>query len=112
MEEIGRIKYNRAIVPHNAKNLDIVTLDAGDASSKLSCCAIYARFEINDGSFSCQLVFARSKVLPEGITIPRAELMATSMNAGCTVKKVFGKYHKRASKLSDSMVALHWIGSK
>ena len=51
MEEIGRIKYNMAIVPHNAKNLDIVTLDAGDASSKLICCAIYARFEINDGSF-------------------------------------------------------------
>ena len=56
----------------------------------------------------------RSKVLPEGITIHRAELMAASMNAatGCTVKMAFGKYHKRALKLSDSMVALHWIGSK
>ena len=45
MEEIERIKYSRAIVPHDAKNLNIVTLDAGDASSKLIYCAIYARFE-------------------------------------------------------------------
>ena len=63
MEEIWRIKYIRAIVPHDANNLDIVTLDAGNASSKLICCAIYARFEINDCSYSCQLVFSRSKLL-------------------------------------------------
>ena len=34
MEEIDRIKYKRAIVPPDAKNLDIVTIDTGDAISK------------------------------------------------------------------------------
>ena len=40
--------------------------------------------------------------------------MAASMNAatGYTVKKAFGDLHKKALKLADSMVALHWITSK
>ena len=99
------------IVPLNAKNLDIITIDAGDASPSLICTAIYARFECKDGTFSCQLVFARSKVVPEGTSVPRAELMAAAINAatGFTVRKAFGSYHKRYIKLSDSMVALHWI---
>ena len=113
MEEISRVKFKRAIVPHNAKSLDIMTLDAGDGSPSAICAAIYARFELTDGSYSCQLVFARSKILPQGVTVPRAELMAAHMNAatGHTVKKAFGDRHKRALKLTDSTVALHWICS-
>ena len=75
MEEIGNVRFKRAVVPPDAKNLKITTLDFGDASSKLLCAAIYARFEKRDGNYSCQLVFARSKVLPEGISVPRGELM-------------------------------------
>ena len=30
---------------------------------------------------SCQLIFARSKLLPKDISVPRAELMATTLNA-------------------------------
>ena len=114
MQEIGQIKYKRAIIPVNAKNLEIETIDTEDASSKLICVAIYARFEMKDGTFSCQLVFSRSKVVPEGTSTPRAELMAATMNAatGHTVKRAFGKYHKKAVKLTDSMVALHWISSR
>ena len=114
MEEIGNIKFKRAVIPIDAKNLDIVTIDSADASSKLICAAVHARFERKDGSFSCQLIFSRSKVLPENVSTPRAELMAAHMNAatGFTVKKAFGNYHKKAVKLSDSMVALHWISCK
>ena len=111
LEELSTLRYNRVIVPPNAKNLDIITIDAGDASPSLICVAIYARFECKDGTFSCQLVFARSKVVPEGTSVPRAELMAAAINAatGFTVMKAFGSYHKDHIKLSDSMVALHWI---
>ena len=85
-------KYKRAIVPQNAKNLDIVTIDTSDASSSLICIAIYARFELKDGTFSFQLVFARSKVIPEGTSTPRGELDGTALNAatGHTVQKAFG----------------------
>ena len=114
IKEIKQLRYKRAIIPLDAKNLDIVTIDTGDSSSSLICSAIYARFEKKDGSFSCKLVLGRSKVLPEGITTPRGELMAAAMNAatGHFIKKAFGKYHKKCIKLSDSTVALHWIPSK
>ena len=51
--------------------------------------------------------------MPEGTSIPRAELIAAAMNAatGFTVQKALGSYHKRSIKISDSMVVLHWIGS-
>ena len=111
IEDLGTLEYKRVIVPSNAKNLDITTLDFGDASLQLICIAIYARFELKDGSYSCHLVFARSKIVPEGTTIPRAELVAASMNAatGYTVQKAFGKYHKRHMKFTDSTVAFHWL---
>ena len=90
--------------------MGIATIDTGDSSSTLICSAIYAR----NGSFSCQLVLGRSKVLPEGTTTARGELMAAAMNAatGYVVKKAFGQYHKKSIKLSDSTVALHWISSQ
>ena len=111
---LGNIVYNRAIVPQDAKSLDIFTIETGDASLELICSAIYARFEKRNGDFSCQLVFSRSKVVPDGTSIPRAELMAAALNAatGHIVHKAFGKYHKGSIKLSDSMVALHWIACR
>ena len=113
IQELGSLKYKRVIVPADAKNLDIFTIDTADASLRLICAAIYARFELKDGSFSCQLVFARSKIVPEGTSTPRSEAMAAAMNAatGFTVQKAFGKYHKRHLKLTDSTVTLHWIAS-
>ena len=111
IQELGTLEYKRVIVPPNAKNLDIMTLDFGDASLQLICVAIYARFELKDGSYSCHLVFARSKIVPEDTSIPRAELIAASHNAatGFTVQKAFGKYHKRHMKFTDSTVAFHWL---
>ena len=44
MEEISSIRYQRAIVPSDAVNLDISTIDFGDASKNIVCVAIYARF--------------------------------------------------------------------
>ena len=48
IQDLSKIRNKRAIVPHDAKNLDIVT---GDANSTLICAAIYARFERESGSF-------------------------------------------------------------
>ena len=111
INELKQVTYRRAVIPPDAKNLQMETLDMADASMKLICAAIYARFEKRDGSFSCQLIFARSKILPEGTTTPRGELLAAELNAatGFTVKRALGDRHTRAWKFSDSMVALHWI---
>ena len=113
IEIIGQIKYHRAIVPSDAINLDIETIDTADASKDVICCAIYARFKRKNGDMSCQLIFACSKLLPKDISVPRAELMAATLNAvtGHVVKISLGDIHKKAWKLTNSQVVLHWIGS-
>ena len=34
MQEIGNLRFQRAVIPEDAENLDINTIDAADASSK------------------------------------------------------------------------------
>ena len=94
-------------------NLDIETIDVAEASTSLMCAAIYARFKLRSGGYSCQLVFARSKLVPDDTSMPHAEFSAALMNAsmGHVVKISFGKFHKGHIKVTDSQVALHWIST-
>ena len=103
IRELTDVHFNRAIVPEDAVSLDINTIYTGDASKSLVCSAIYARFLRSDGSYSCQLVFSRSKLVPEGMTLPRAELLV--------VKLALGDLHKECVKLTDSQITLHWISN-
>ena len=80
MQEIGNLRIQRAVVPENAVNLDINTIDAANASNKTVCVARYARFLGRNGTYFCQLVFSRSKVVPDGLSQPRAELLAVTIN--------------------------------
>ena len=114
MNEIKTIKYQRAVIPDNAINTNAETLDFGDASKDIACVAIYARFKRQDGSYSCQLVFSRSRLIPDNTTQPRAELYAALINAhtGEVVKRAFGEHHKSALKFTDSQIVLHWISNE
>ena len=110
MREISSIRYHRTIVPEDAVSLEIETIDTGDASQAIACIAVYARIKRRCGSYSCQLVFSRSKLLEKGTTQPRAELVAAMLNAhtGEVVRRAFGDVH---NKLSDSTIVLHWINN-
>ena len=110
IQELGDVVFRRAVVPEDAVNLDINTIDTADASENLICAAIYARFKLKSGKYSCQLIFARSKIVHD-LTIPRAELAAAVLNAstGFVVRKALKDLHKRSTKVTDSQVALHWI---
>ena len=114
ISEIKNFKFKRAIIPDDASSADIETIDTSDASKSIACIAIYARFQRKSGGYSCQLIFGRSKIIPDGMTIPRAELFAANVNAhtGEVVKRSFGKFHKNALKLTDSEVTLHWINNQ
>ena len=113
MQEIGNLRFQRAVVPEDAVNLDINTIDAEDASNKMACVAMNARFLRRNGTY-CQLVFSRSEVVPDGLSQPRAELLAATLNAHIceTVKIAFQDNHKGSVKLSDSQVTLHWINNQ
>ena len=55
IQEIGNIhNIHRAIVPSDAVNLEIETIDTADAGENLVCAAVYARFKRRDGPYSCQ----------------------------------------------------------
>ena len=112
MEEIGKIRFSRAIVPEDAINLDLETIDVAAAGEGLVCAAIYARFKRRNGEHSCQLVFARTKIVHD-ISMPRAELVAAVLNAstGHVVRLSLKKFYKRAWKLTDSQVVMHWINN-
>ena len=64
--KLGEIKLKRTIVPEDAINLDMETIEMSDSSLNIACSAIYARFKRKNGLFSCQLVFGRSKIYQKG----------------------------------------------
>ena len=70
MNEMGSIRFQRAVVPSDAVSLDVDLLAFGDASKMCICVAVYARFKKTTGDYSCQLVFGRSKLVPEGLSQP------------------------------------------
>ena len=111
IQELKTLQYNWAIVPEDAVSLNLDTVDFGDSSGRLLCVAIYARFLRKNGKYSSQLVLARTRLIPDDMSIPRGELYAALINASCgeTVRRAFGSHHQGHIKLSDSMVALHWI---
>jgi hypothetical protein len=113
IQEIRNVRYKRAVVPEDAVDLNMETIDTADASQVMICIAIYARFKLKSGDYSCQLLFSRSKTVPKDMTQPRAELLAASLNAstGHVVKTAIGDRHKKCYKWTDSQVAYFWIHS-
>ena len=110
MKEIGNLKFCRAVIPKDAVSLDVELIHSADAGENLICAAVHARYKLRNGNFSCQLIFARTKIVHD-LTIPRAELEAALLNAttGHTVIKAL-KNGIRA--VGTSVTAkLHYIGS-
>ena len=111
ISQMREIKFRRCVIPEDAVNLDIETIEISDASSKMACSAIYVRFKRRNGLYSCQLIFARSKIVPDNMTLPRAELFAATLNAttGHIVALSLLDLIKDRVCLIDSQVALFWI---
>ena len=96
IQEAGNLRFNRAVVPIDAVNLSIDTLDFGGASSSMVCVAIYVRFLRTNGQYSCQLIFSRTRAVPRGMSQPRGELYAALINThtGEIVKRSLDKWHQ------------------
>ena len=96
-----------------AVSLELDTLDFADASQSLVCVAIYARFKRRSGIYSSQLILSRSRIVPQGMSQPRAELYAALLNShtGEVVRKSLQKWHKSSLKFSDSQIVLHWLNN-
>ena len=49
MNKFKTLTLKGAIVPDDAVNLDIQTLEFGDASKEMACTAVYAKFQRKNG---------------------------------------------------------------
>ena len=112
INELGGMKFNRCIVPDDAVSLDMETIEFGDSSLEMACSAIYVRFKRKNGLYSCQLIFARTKIISD-LVIPRGELFAMVLTAttGHIVSLSLAKYLKSRICLTDSQIALYWINN-
>ena len=74
----------------------------------MACTAISARLVKKDGTYSCQLVFSRSKIILDGLAQPKAELFAATVNINIDeiVGRAFQSSNKEKIKFSDSQVTL------
>ena len=113
MEEVGKIKYSRIVVPSDAESLSAELICTGDASEKMTCAAIYIRFKRKCGQYSCQLIMSKTKIVPELTNLPRAEVSAACLNTHVTeiVKRALKDYPVTCTYILDSEIALHWICS-
>ena len=55
--KLGDIPFRRVIVPEDAENLEMETIEMGDASEVLACSALYVRIKRKNGAYHCQLLF-------------------------------------------------------
>ena len=103
---LREMNFRRCVVPDDAVSLDIQTIEISDASPQMACSAIYVRFKRKNGLYSCQLIIARTKIVPEDMTLPRAELFAATLNAttGHIVKLSLKDLVKSRVSLVDSWI--------
>ena len=114
MESIGDLVYKRAVVPPNAVSTSIELIGTGDASERMVCAGCYIRFQLSDSSHSCQLILGKTKIVPEGMTLPRAEMMAAILNVHVMeiVKRALQRNCSDYILVSDSEIALFWLTSQ
>ncbi len=98
----------------DAVNFKMEIIGTGDASKKMACAAIYVRFLRKDGTHSCQLALSKTKIVPDDMTLPRAELFAATLNTHTTemVKRSLNRFSNTSVYVLDSEIALHWRASE
>ena len=113
MEEVGTIEYHRTVVPVDALSLSAELVCTGDASEKMTCGTIYIRFKRKCRQYSCQLIMSKTKIVPELTTLPRAELIASTLNTHVSqiVKRSLKDYIGNCIYVLDLEIVLHWICS-
>ena len=110
IQDLKEVLFNRAVIPQDAASPHVNLIVAVDASQNIGVAAIFARVVRKNGSYSCQLMMARSKIMAD-LTVPRAELKSAVMGAisAQNVKRNLGDCLGDVMYVTDSAISLHWI---
>ena len=88
----------------------ITLIVCADASQMLAAAAVYARTELEDGIYDCNLIIAKTKLVKKA-SIPRAELRAATLAASLAhvVKQNLGHCIRDEIYVTDSTITLFWL---
>jgi len=108
MEDARAIQIPRCVKPEGTSP-DMRLLCISDASDKAGGCAIYGGFKLPDGSYTCSLLCAKSRIMRN--TVPRNELEAILLCAetSMTVQHSLRGRVKEVFYFSDSNIAICWV---
>ena len=110
MQELNDLEFKHSMIPPDAANDDIELLVFCDASIMIALAAVYARVLKTDGSYSCRLLSAKTKLV-KGASVPRAELKGAVLAASMThiIKRNLLDSIKSVTYFTDSSICLFWI---
>ena len=107
---LKEIKVPRNIGSRDAASKDLEIIVCSDASQAIAAACVYGRVKLKDGSFDCNLLMAKSKVVTK-CTIPRAELRAATLASSLALvtRQNLGKYIVKETYVTDSSITLFWL---
>ena len=106
---IPHLRISRYIFPSDVpSDSKIRLLCLSDAACMSGGAAVYAGIRLEDGSYSCQLLSSRSKLMQE--SIPRNELNALRIGANLVfdIKNALGDLVSESLFFTDSNIAMAW----
>jgi hypothetical protein len=110
LDELRAVSVPRRLFPDDtARSAPVRLIGLADAGLGCGGAAVYAGVELTDGSWSCQLVASKSKLMKD--TVPRNELSAIGVLADLMLKvqRALGDRVKEVFYYSDSEVGICWV---
>ena len=106
---LPELLVKRCVIPENASSTKFRLLSVSDAAAKAGGAALYASYKLQDGTYSCQLLTARSRILHH--SVPRNELLAIELMAELTHSMAMAMhgYVEETLYFTDSNIALCWV---
>ena len=106
--DIPKVQARRSVINLEDGSKPIRLIGFADAAHEAGGCVIYAGTQQIDGSYSCRMLTAKSKILHA--TIPRNELTALMLLTELMyiTKRAIGSRVQECIYLTDSTVALAW----
>jgi Pao retrotransposon peptidase/Integrase zinc binding domain len=108
MEGAREVRIPRCVKPQGTRD-KMRLLCISDASDRAGGCAIYGGFQLPDGTYSCTLLCARSRLMRN--SVPRNELEAILLCAETSLMVQAGLQGRveEVHYFSDSSIAICWV---
>ena len=110
MEKSRALRIPRCVVPESVDpRWRIRLICLADAAEGAGGCAIYGGVELPDGTYSCHLLLAKSRLMKHSVPRNKLEAILLMSDAALEVAQSLGNRLGEVLYYSDSAVALCWV---